>query len=117
MAVTSRVGVEPAPARKRQVVLEWLATTDHKKIGIMYLVNSFAFFAIGGVLALIFRTQLSQPNNELLAPSTYNELVTVHGTLMIFLAIFPFLSGFGNYFVPLQIGALDMAFPLSLIHI
>ncbi|HET6876159.1 MAG TPA: cytochrome c oxidase subunit I [Jatrophihabitans sp.] len=100
----------PAP-RKKSALLEWLTTTDHKKIGIMYLVNSFAFFAIGGMFALTMRTQLAQPNNDLVSHAVYNQLVSVHGTLMIFLVIFPFLSGFGNYFVPLQIGALDMAFP------
>jgi cytochrome c oxidase subunit I len=86
-------------------------TTDHKKIGIMYLVNSFTFFAIAGALAMLIRTQLARPNNTFLSPQTYNETFTMHGTLMIFLVILPLLSGFGNYFVPLQIGALDMAFP------
>jgi len=86
-------------------------TTDHKKIGILYLVNSFAFFAIAGFMAMLIRTQLAQPNNTFLSPQTYNETFTMHGTLMIFLVILPLLQGFGNYFVPLQIGALDMAFP------
>ena len=111
MAVTEvRPGqLAPRPSRGRWV--EWLTTTDHKKIGIMYLVNSFVFFAIGGTLALLIRTQLARPDNHVLSAHAYNEVFTIHGTLMIFLVIFPFLSGFGNYIVPLQIGALDMAFP------
>jgi cytochrome c oxidase subunit 1 len=106
--------VRPAPAAPRPVgarALDWLTTTDHKKIGIMYLVNSFSFFAIAGAMAMLIRTQLAKPNNNVLSPETYNETFTMHGTLMIFLVILPLLSGFGNYFVPLQIGALDMAFP------
>jgi cytochrome c oxidase subunit 1 len=99
----------PEPARRR--LLEWLTTTDHKKIGILYLVNSFSFFAIGGVFALLMRTELARPGIQVFAPHAYNQLFTLHGTLMIFLVIFPLLAGFGNYFVPLQIGALDMAFP------
>jgi cytochrome c oxidase subunit I len=98
---------QPRPAR----ALAWLTTTDHKKIGILYLFNSFAFFAIAGALAMVIRTQLAQPDNTVLSPQAYNETFTMHGTIMIFLVILPLLSGFGNYFVPLQIGALDMAFP------
>ncbi|HKE65842.1 MAG TPA: cbb3-type cytochrome c oxidase subunit I [Micromonosporaceae bacterium] len=106
--------VRPASTAPRPVgarALDWLTTTDHKKIGIMYLVNSFSFFAIAGGMAMLIRTQLAKPNNTVLSPETYNETFTMHGTLMIFLVILPLLSGFGNYFVPLQIGALDMAFP------
>ncbi|HYA51261.1 MAG TPA: cbb3-type cytochrome c oxidase subunit I [Streptosporangiaceae bacterium] len=88
-----------------------MTTTDHKKIGIMYLVNSFVFFAFAGALAMIMRTQLMQPGNTVLSPEAFNQAFTIHGTIMIFLVILPLLSGFGNYFVPLQIGALDMAFP------
>ncbi len=99
----------PQPRANR--VLAWLMTTDHKKIGILYLVNSFSFFAIAGAMAMLMRTQLAKPNNTFLSPQTYNETFTMHGTLMIFLVILPLLSGFGNYIVPLQIGALDMAFP------
>ena len=100
---------QPLPRSAR--ALDWLMTTDHKKIGIMYLVNSFAFFAVAGFLAMLIRTQLAQPGNSVLSPQAYNETFTMHGTIMIFLVILPLLSGFGNYFVPLQIGALDMAFP------
>jgi cytochrome c oxidase subunit 1 len=89
----------------------WITTTDHKRIGIMYLVFTFAFFVIGGTEALMMRLQLGAPDNTLLDPQTYNQLFTVHGTTMIFLFVVPIMAGFGNYFVPLMIGARDMAFP------
>ena len=89
----------------------WLTTTDHKRIGLLYLFTTFVFFILGGVEALLMRLQLAQPNSTLLEPKTYNELVTMHGTTMIFLFVVPVLAGFGNYLVPLMIGARDMAFP------
>ena len=98
-------------ARRPSGVMAWLTTVDHKKIGIMYLYTTFFFFVIGGVLALLMRTQLAVGNNHFLAAQTYNEIMTLHGTTMIFLWIIPVFSGFGNYFVPLMIGARDMAFP------
>jgi cytochrome c oxidase subunit I len=91
--------------------LEWLTTTDHKKIGILYLFTTFLFFILGGVEALIMRLQLAEPDNTLVDPGAYNGLVTVHGTTMVFLFMVPVLAGFGNYLVPLMIGARDMAFP------
>ncbi len=91
--------------------LDWVLTTDHKKIGIMYLVLTFVFFILGGVEALLMRTQLAVPNNTLITGEHYNELLTLHGTTMIFLFVVPVMAGFGNYFVPLMIGARDMAFP------
>jgi cytochrome c oxidase subunit I len=100
-------GLKPAP----RGWLSWLTTTDHKKIGILYLFATFLFFILGGVEALIMRLQLAQPSGTLVDPETYNGLVTIHGTTMIFLFIVPVLAGFGNYFVPLMIGARDMAFP------
>src|ERR1700743_2043902 len=90
---------------------DWVWTTDHKKIGIMYLVLTFVFFILGGIEALLMRTQLSVPNNTLISGEHYNELLTLHGTTMIFLFVVPVMAGFGNYFVPLMIGARDMAFP------
>jgi heme/copper-type cytochrome/quinol oxidase subunit 1 len=92
-------------------IISWLTTVDHKKIGILYLYTTFAFFLVGGLFALLMRTQLAVGNNHFLAPQTYNEIMTLHGTTMIFLWIIPVFSGFGNYFVPLMIGARDMAFP------
>jgi cytochrome c oxidase subunit 1 len=91
--------------------LSWLTTTDHKKIGIMYFVATFAFFILGGVEALIMRLQLAQPSGTLVSPETYNGLVSMHGTTMIFLFVVPVMAAFGNYFIPLMIGARDMAFP------
>src|SRR5438128_6715819 len=111
MAVKEAPTAALAPEAERGRLLDWLTTTDHKKIGLLYLVNSFSFFAIGGVFALLMRTELARPGTQIFAPHAYNQLFTLHGTLMIFLVIFPLLAGFGNYFVPLQIGALDMAFP------
>jgi cytochrome c oxidase subunit I len=97
--------------RETKQWLDWVLTTDHKKIGIMYLVLTFVFFILGGVEALLMRSQLAVPNNTLISGEHYNELLTLHGTTMIFLFVVPVMAGFGNYFVPLMIGARDMAFP------
>jgi cytochrome c oxidase subunit I len=102
-------------ARRRRLsetyIGEWLMTTDHKKIGIMYMVTAFFFFLVGGVDALLIRTQLAQPNGKVLSPEVYNQIFTMHAVTMIFLFIMPMLTGLGNYVVPLMIGARDMAFP------
>jgi len=98
---------EIVPARARR----WLFTTNHKEVGILYLVTSLFFFVAAGLLALTFRSQLSVPNNNLLSPDLYNQFVTVHGLLMIFWVLSPFAFGFANYILPLQIGARDLAFP------
>jgi cytochrome c oxidase subunit 1 len=92
-------------------VWEWVTTTDHKRIGLLYLFTTFAFFLVGGLMALLMRTQLAQPNNNLLTASQYDQLFTMHGTTMIFLFVIPVWSAFGNFMVPLMIGAKDMAFP------
>jgi cytochrome c oxidase subunit 1 len=97
--------------RTRSRWLDWVSTTDHKKIGILYMVTTFAFFILGGVEALLMRLQLGLPNNNLITPEHYNQLFTMHGTTMIFLFVVPMMAGLGNYFVPLMIGARDMAFP------
>jgi cytochrome c oxidase subunit I len=89
----------------------WITTTDHKRIGIMYMVTTFVFFCLGGVEALIMRLQLGAPNNTLVTPQVYNQLFTIHGTTMVFLFVVPMMAGLANYFVPLMIGARDMAFP------
>jgi cytochrome c oxidase subunit 1 len=89
----------------------WITTTDHKRIGIMYMVTTFAFFCLGGVEALMLRLQLGEPSNTLVTPQVYNQLFTMHGTTMVFLFIVPMMAGLANYFVPLMIGARDMAFP------
>ncbi len=98
--------------KPRSVVLDYLTTTDHKKIGVMYLYFSFFAFLVGGVLALLVRTQLTQADGAVFNDAdTYNQLFTMHATSMLFFFIIPMWAGFGNYIVPLQIGALDMAFP------
>src|SRR3982751_5724620 len=97
---------------EREGVLGWLTTTNHKRIGILYFFTSIAFFVAGGVEALLMRTQLIGPDNTVLGPAAYNELMTMHGVTMIFLFVIPMTTGaFGNYLVPLMIGARDMAFP------
>src|SRR5436309_2826308 len=97
---------------ERSGLVGWLTTTDHKRIGIMYFFTSLAFFGAGGVEALLIRTQLIGPNQHVLSPQAYNEAFTMHGVTMIFLFVIPMTTGaFGNYLVPLMIGARDMAFP------
>jgi cytochrome c oxidase subunit I len=97
---------------ERQGLLGWLTTTDHKRIGIMYFFTSLAFFGAGGVEALLLRVQLAGPNGHVLSPAAYDEVFTMHGVTMIFLFVIPMTTGaFGNYLLPLLIGARDMAFP------
>ena len=87
-------------------------STDHKVIGIQYLVTSFIFYLIGGALAELVRTELATPASDFVSRELYNQLFTMHATVMIFLWIIPSLTGgFGNYLIPLMIGAEDMAFP------
>ncbi len=117
---TSEYAVRPVPQviahevtvpRTTKRWLDWVTTTDHKKIGIMYLVTTIVFFMLGGIEALLMRAQLAVPNNTLISSEHYNQLLTMHGTTMVFLFVVPIMAGFGNYFVPLMIGARDMAFP------
>jgi cytochrome c oxidase subunit I len=89
----------------------WLTTVDHKRIGILYGSTAFLFFLVGGIEAILLRIQLGSPNNTFLSPETYNQLFTMHGTTMIFLAIMPLSAMFFNFMIPLQIGARDVAFP------
>jgi cytochrome c oxidase subunit 1 len=92
-------------------LLDWLTTTNHKKIGLLYIVTTLFFFLLGGIIALVMRTELAHPGLQFLSKSLYNQLFTIHGTTMIFLFVAPMGLGLANYFVPLQIGAPDMAFP------
>jgi cytochrome c oxidase subunit 1 len=101
----------PTTARARSGAYDWLTTTDHKKIGILYLTSSFIFFLLGGVLALLVRTELAQPGLQFMGESSYNQFFTMHASVMLFLFVIPMLAGFGNYVVPLMVGAPDMAFP------
>ena len=116
-AVTPRIRTS---GRKYSGIMEYLTTVDHKKIAIMYLWTTIFFFLVGGILALLVRTQLAVPEstfigsvfgNKAQTAQVYNQIFSMHGTTMIFLFVIPMWSGFGNYFVPLQIGARDMAFP------
>jgi cytochrome c oxidase subunit I+III len=97
---------------ERRGVLGWLTTVDHKKIGLLYFWATSAFFAAGGIEAMLMRTQLARPDQHILSPGTYDQLFTTHGVTMIFFFVIPMTIGaFGNYLVPLMIGARDMAFP------
>jgi cytochrome c oxidase subunit I len=99
------------PTWKEGRVMSWVTTVDHKRIGVLYIVTAFGFFLAAGVMALLMRAQLSQADNHVVTEDGYNALFTIHGTAMIFLFVVPILAGFGNYVVPLMLGAQDMAFP------
>ena len=90
---------------------DWVTTVDHKKIGILYGATALVFFVVGGCEALLIRLQLATPNGTILGADTYNQVFTMHGVTMIFLAAMPLAAAFGNYLIPLQIGARDVAFP------
>jgi len=92
-------------------LLSWVASVDHKQVGIMYILTAFIFFVIGGLEAAVMRWQLGTPKSTFLSPDVYNQLFTMHGTTMVFLVVVPLMLGFGVYLVPLMIGARDMAFP------
>src|SRR5919197_3390227 len=114
MAVTEvrdEVRQPEEPYSRRRAVVEWLTTTDHKKIGILYIVTAFFFFLIGGLLAEMVRTQLYTPNSKLFTFARYDQIFSLHALIMIFLFVMPVTVGFANFIVPLQIGAADMAFP------
>ncbi|HSM08696.1 MAG TPA: cytochrome c oxidase subunit I [Gemmatimonadota bacterium] len=91
--------------------MSWITTVDHKRIGVMYFVSAFVFFLVGGLEALLIRAQLGSPENTVLSADLYNQLFTMHGTTMVFLALMPLSAAFFNFIIPLQIGARDVAFP------
>ncbi|MBI5162085.1 MAG: cytochrome c oxidase subunit I [Micrococcales bacterium] len=100
------------PARKGNVVVRWITTTDHKTIGYLYLITSFAYFCVGGVMALVIRAELFTPQLDVLTTrEQYNQLFTMHGTIMLLMFATPLFAGFANVVMPLQIGAPDVAFP------
>ncbi len=100
------------PSGRRTGILAWILSTDHKRIGILYLVCMLAFFAIGALLGLLMRLELIAPGRTIMSPSLYNSAFTVHGVIMIFLVLIPGIPAiFGNFFLPLQLGARDVAFP------
>ena len=94
-----------------EVMHDWVVTVDHKKIGLMYIGYALIFLVVAGIEALLIRAQLFFPDNHLISPFVFNRLFTMHGTTMVFLVGMPILFGFGNYLIPLMIGARDMAFP------
>jgi len=94
-----------------EVLYSWVTTVDHKRLGILYILYAIFFLMIGGIEATIMRIQLIVPHNHFVSPQLFNQLFTMHGTTMIFFVAMPILFGFGNYLVPLMIGARDMAFP------
>jgi heme/copper-type cytochrome/quinol oxidase subunit 1 len=93
------------------VMHDWVTTVDHKKIGILYILMGILFLLIGGAEALLMRVQLMWPGGKVVSPDLFNQMMTMHGTTMIFFMAMPILAGVANYIVPLQIGARDMAFP------
>ena len=107
---TSQAPLRP-PAKKGNKVVGWMTSTDHKVIGNLYMVTSFAFFAIAGLMALVIRAELARPGLQFVSNEQYNQLFTMHGTLMLFLFATTLFAGFANAIMPLQIGSPDVAFP------
>ncbi|WP_373315618.1 cytochrome c oxidase subunit I [Planotetraspora phitsanulokensis] len=105
------VRVAARPYTKGTVVAKWLSSTDHKVIGHLYLITSFVFFLIGGVMALVMRAELAQPGLQFVSNEQFNQLFTMHGTIMLLMFATPLFAGFANELMPLQIGAPDVAFP------
>ena len=102
---------EKKPMSKGQLFVKIITSTDHKMIGYMYLVTTFAWFLIAGVLALIMRAELARPGLQFVSNEQYNQLFTMHGTIMLLMFATPLFVGFANVIMPLQIGAADVAFP------
>ena len=96
---------------KGRILASWMSSTDHKVIGYMYLITSFVFFGIGGILALVMRAELAEPGEQIVSREQFNQLFTMHGTIMLLLFATPLFVGFGNVIMPLQIGSPDVAFP------
>src|SRR5262249_265194 len=103
--------IDTRRARKGSVLADWLSSTDHKVIGHLYLITSFGFFLVAGLMAMIMRAQLFGPDNHVVSDQQYNELFTMHGTIMLLLFATPLFVGFANEIMPLQIGSPDVAFP------
>ena len=101
----------PAVLAPRTGIVDYLTTTDHKRIGLLYLFTGLGFFLLSGALSLLMRAELTFPDLQFMDEATYNQLFTMHGTVMIFFFASPVVFGLANYFIPLQIGAPDMAFP------
>ncbi|WP_026128759.1 aa3-type cytochrome oxidase subunit I [Nocardiopsis halophila] len=101
----------PASTRKGSIIVSWLTSTDHKVIGYMYLITSFGFFIFGGILALLMRAELFYPGLQVMSSEQFNQMFTMHGTIMLLMFATPLFVGFSNIIMPLQIGAPDVAFP------
>ena len=101
----------PHRAAGGAAVVRWVTTTDHKIVGQLYLITSFAFFLVGGLMAMVMRAELARPGSQLVSNEQYNQLFTMHGTVMLLLFATPLFVGFANVIMPLQIGAPDVAFP------
>ncbi|GAA4555624.1 aa3-type cytochrome oxidase subunit I [Planotetraspora kaengkrachanensis] len=110
-AIQEPVRVAARPNTKGTVIAKWLSSTDHKVIGHLYLITSFVFFLIGGVMALVMRAELAQPGLQFVSNEQFNQLFTMHGTIMLLMFATPLFAGFANELMPLQIGAPDVAFP------
>ncbi len=109
---TARAAERPVRDRRPgRIVVDWLTTTDHKKIGHLYLITSFAFFLLAGALALLMRAELARPGLQLMSNEEFNQAFTMHGTIMLLLFATPTFAGFANEIMPLQIGSPDVAFP------
>jgi cytochrome c oxidase subunit 1 len=110
---TAQATARPVYRRRRpgRLAVDWLTTTDHKKIGHLYLITSFAFFLIGGLMALVMRAELARPGLQIVDNNQFNQLFTLHGTIMLLLFATPTFAGFANEIMPLQIGSPDVAFP------
>jgi cytochrome c oxidase subunit 1 len=111
-APTGALAAPVVPKSKGRIVVNWITSTDHKTIGYMYLIASFVFFCLGGVMALLIRAELFEPGMQILqTKEQYNQLFTMHGTVMLLMFATPLFAGFANVIMPLQIGAPDVAFP------
>src|SRR5262249_55664105 len=114
MSVLAPTAMSPEVTARRswlEHLHEWVVTVDHKRLGIMYIASGLVFLVVAGIEATVMRIQLVWPELHLVSPETFNRLFTMHGTSMVFLVGIPIVFGFGNYLVPLMIGARDLAFP------
>ena len=108
---TAATPAQAFPAPSGSTLRSWITTVDHKRIGLLYLLVTMFFFLTGGLMALVIRLQLETASGTVVSAETYDQIFTMHGTTMVFLFVVPVMAAFGNYMVPLQIGARDMAFP------
>jgi cytochrome c oxidase subunit 1 len=109
--LAERATVSPSVVKPGSSIIGWITTTDHKRVGYLYLVSSGVFFAAGGIMALLIRAQVTAPGLALMTPEQYNQLFTMHGSIMLLLYAMPFFTGIANVIMPVQIGAPDVAFP------